>query len=83
MFKPALPFGALVLAASSWLPGWLDVGLATTTGLICMSQQFHAWAHMKKSQLPSRVVALQVGVCTHAALRWMQFDWAALHMHKP
>jgi hypothetical protein len=25
-----------------------------------MSQQFHAWSHMKKSQLPGLVVALQV-----------------------
>jgi len=25
-----------------------------------MSQQFHAWSHMKKSELPGFVVALQV-----------------------
>lgn len=25
-----------------------------------MSQQFHAWGHMKKSQLPAPIIALQV-----------------------
>ena len=32
---------------------------AATVSLGCMSQQFHAWSHMKKSQLPAAVVALQ------------------------
>lgn len=60
VFKPALPFAGACLLASAWLPGWVDVGLAVATGLTCMSQQFHAWAHMKGSQLPSSVMALQV-----------------------
>ena len=35
-----------------------------------MSQQFHAWGHMKKSELPKAVISLQVGIlldrCTFA-----------------
>jgi palmitoyl-[glycerolipid] 3-(E)-desaturase len=60
-FKPAGYAGALFLALS--LAGvtsaeW-DVFAATASFFIAMSQQFHAWSHMKKSQLPAVVVALQ------------------------
>ena len=65
VFKPALPFAALCLLASPFLPGWLDIGLALATGLTCMSQQFHAWAHMKRSQLPDNVLVMQV-VLSHS-----------------
>lgn len=66
VFKPAVPFSAACLLASPWLPAWLDVGLPIATILTCMSQQFHAWAHMKGSQLPGSVQALQV--CPDLAL---------------
>lgn len=59
VFKPALPFAAMCLLASHWLPAWMDIGLSLGTGLTCMSQQFHAWSHMKRSQLPQSVIALQ------------------------
>ena len=60
VFKPAAPFAALCLLASPWTPSWLDIGLATATMLTCMSQQFHAWAHMKASDLHPAVKQLQV-----------------------
>ena len=62
MFKPAAPFAALCLAATPWLPAPAEVFLSLATFLTCMSQQFHAWAHMKKSELPPVVDALQVCV---------------------
>ena len=60
VFLPATPFAALCLAVTPWTPAAVDVFLATATLLVCMSQQFHAWAHMKKSELPAAVDALQV-----------------------
>lgn len=60
-FKPAgvaafllLSLSATGLTSSSW-----DVFAATSCFFIAMSQQFHAWSHMKKSQLPNAVLALQ------------------------
>lgn len=61
VFQPAAPFTLICLMASPWTPAWLDVGLSTATFLTCMSQQFHAWAHMKASNLPSAIRILQVG----------------------
>lgn len=60
VFKPALPFSALCLLASPWLPAPAEVFLSTATFLTCMSQQFHAWSHMKKSELHPIVDSLQV-----------------------
>lgn len=60
VFMPATPFAALCLAATPWTAAPADVFLATATLLVCMSQQFHAWAHMKKSEVPAAVDALQV-----------------------
>ena len=60
MFLPAAPFTAACLLISPWTPSWLDIGLATATFLTSMSQQFHAWAHMKPSELPGAVKAMQV-----------------------
>ena len=57
---PAAPFAALCLLASPWTPAPVDVFLSVATFLTCMSQQFHAWAHMKKSELPAVVDRLQV-----------------------
>ncbi|KAK9806899.1 hypothetical protein WJX72_006755 [[Myrmecia] bisecta] len=59
VFKPALPFAAACLAVSPWTPGTLDIFLGSFVFLACMSQQFHAWSHMKKSELPKTVIALQ------------------------
>ncbi|BDA48150.1 probable transmembrane protein 189 [Coccomyxa sp. Obi] len=59
VFKPALPFSLLCLLASPWLPAPVEVFLSTATFLTCMSQQFHAWSHMKKSELHPIVDALQ------------------------
>lgn len=59
VFKPAVPFGALFLMLSPWTPAGLDVGMAFFIWLVCMSQQFHAWSHMKRSELPAPIVTLQ------------------------
>jgi hypothetical protein len=60
VFKPAVPFVAACLLVSPVLPPWISVWLSTATFFTVMSQQFHAWSHMKASQLPSAVIALQV-----------------------
>jgi hypothetical protein len=62
LFKPAAPFAAvLALSAAAGAPVWWDVWSSSFLFLCCMSQQFHAWSHMKRSELPPAVVALQVG----------------------
>ncbi|BBN13551.1 palmitoyl-[glycerolipid] 3-(E)-desaturase [Marchantia polymorpha subsp. ruderalis] len=52
---------ALFLAPFLALPSnpALDTFLGLFLGFVVMSQQFHAWSHMKKSQLPPLVIALQ------------------------
>lgn len=50
---------AAILVACPWLPLSLQAFLPSFTFLCCMSQQFHAWSHMKKSELPAVVLALQ------------------------
>ncbi len=57
---PSTPFAAVFLAASPWLPGWACMWLATATVSVALAQQSHAWAHMRKSELPATIVALQV-----------------------
>ena len=57
---PSTPFAAVFLAASPWLPGWACIWLATATVSVALAQQSHAWAHMRKSELPAVIVALQV-----------------------
>ncbi|KAI3433904.1 hypothetical protein D9Q98_003706 [Chlorella vulgaris] len=60
LFKPAAPFAAvLALSAAAGAPVWWDVWSSSFLFLCCMSQQFHAWSHMKRSELPPAVVALQ------------------------
>ena len=34
--------------------------LATATVSVALAQQSHAWAHMRKSELPAAIIALQV-----------------------
>ncbi|KAG2501530.1 hypothetical protein HYH03_000037 [Edaphochlamys debaryana] len=46
VLSPTMP-----LAWNAWASSFL--------WLVCMSQQFHAWSHMKKSELPAAVVWLQ------------------------
>mmetsp|Transcript_257 Transcript_257/g.508 ORF Transcript_257/g.508 Transcript_257/m.508 type:complete len:329 (+) Transcript_257:153-1139(+) len=59
VFKPALaPSAALALLAGTATPEW-NIGASSFLYLACMSQQFHAWSHMKKSELPAAVLALQ------------------------
>lgn len=59
VFKPAIVPAAFFLALSPLSsPAW-DVFISSFVFLVCMSQQFHAWSHMKKSELPGLVVALQ------------------------
>lgn len=59
VFKPAAVPAAIILAACPWLPLSMQAFLPSFTFLCCMSQQFHAWSHMKKSELPALVVTLQ------------------------
>jgi hypothetical protein len=59
VFRPATFPALLFLALSPWAPiGW-NAFSSTFLFLICMSQQFHAFAHMKKSELPEIIVRLQ------------------------
>lgn len=60
VFIPTVPFSCLWLAITPWTPGALDIGIATFVALVALSQQFHSWAHMKRSELPTAVAALQV-----------------------
>lgn len=60
VFKPAAPFAAALFLASPFTPAWWDVWCSTFILLVCMSQQFHAWSHMKKSELPPLVATMQV-----------------------
>lgn len=52
---------SIFLAPFLVLPGqpFADSFLGIFLGCVVMSQQFHAWAHMKKSQLPGAVISLQ------------------------
>ena len=59
IFAPSIPVTLLGLALAPLTPGWADAFGATVVGLACMSQQFHAWAHAKKSDLPPLVLAAQ------------------------
>lgn len=59
VFKPAAFAAAFFLAISNLTPLWFNAWVAPFIFFVCMSQQFHAWSHMKKSELPGIVVALQ------------------------
>eukprot|EP00197_Chlamydomonas_leiostraca_P000013 CAMPEP_0202885424 /NCGR_PEP_ID=MMETSP1391-20130828/41651_1 /ASSEMBLY_ACC=CAM_ASM_000867 /TAXON_ID=1034604 /ORGANISM="Chlamydomonas leiostraca, Strain SAG 11-49" /LENGTH=314 /DNA_ID=CAMNT_0049568669 /DNA_START=754 /DNA_END=1698 /DNA_ORIENTATION=+ len=59
VFKPAAYPAGFFLLLSPWMsPAWNSF-IGSFIFLVCMSQQFHAWSHMKKSQLPGYIVALQ------------------------
>ena len=66
VFKPTMPFSAAYLAANSafHFSPTANCFIATFVFMVAMSQQFHAWGHMKKSDLPAAVLALQVSTCS-------------------
>lgn len=61
VFMPSIPFSAVWLAASTafHFTPVANCFVSTFVFLVCMSQQFHAWGHMKKSELPAVVLSLQ------------------------
>ncbi|GAX83189.1 hypothetical protein CEUSTIGMA_g10615.t1 [Chlamydomonas eustigma] len=59
VFRPAAAPALLFLLFSSFSPLWWNAFSSSFLFLICMSQQFHAWSHMKKSDLPEAVLKLQ------------------------
>eukprot|EP00798_Chlamydomonas_sp_ICE-L_P010508 gene10508-8475_t len=59
VFKPAAVPTALFLATAGAAPLAFNAFMAPFIFLVCMSQQTHAWSHMKKSELPAPVLALQ------------------------
>lgn len=58
VFKPMAPFSVAFLAASPVMPVWLGACAGAFMWFVCMSQQFHAWAHMRRSELHPAVLAL-------------------------
>jgi len=60
VFKPASFPAAALLLLSPFLSPAANAFTGSFLFLICMSQQFHAWSHMKKSELPGVVLTLQV-----------------------
>ncbi len=59
VFKPAAFPAAFFLALSPFTSSGFNAFISSFIFLVCMSQQFHAWSHMKKSELPSAIVTLQ------------------------
>ena len=78
VFKPFIPFIAAWLAASSLLhfAPVANCFFSVFVFLVCMSQQFHAWGHMKKSELPQPVIALQVGALPTCCRQLFYFAFA-------
>jgi hypothetical protein len=64
VFKPFLPVSILYLAVSAGrVHGAVDIFISLFSLLLCMSQQIHAWCHMKLPAVPGVVRYLQnVGV---------------------
>eukprot|EP00873_Tetraselmis_striata_P027914 jgi/Tetstr1/448178/TSEL_035469.t1 len=59
VFQPAMAPAALLALTASDDSVFSNVFFSTFIFFVCMSQQFHAWSHMKKSELPAAIVALQ------------------------
>ncbi|CAG9463083.1 unnamed protein product [Pedinophyceae sp. YPF-701] len=59
VFKPMLPFAAVFAASAHWTPDSWNIWASTFMFLCAMSQQFHAWSHMKASELPAPVLWAQ------------------------
>ena len=59
VFRPASVPAAMLFAGSFVASPALAVWSSAFLFLACMSQQFHAWSHMKRSELPDIVNILQ------------------------
>lgn len=59
VFKPAAVPAGILFALSFVAPSSWSIWSSTFLFLACMSQQFHAWSHMKKSELHPLIVAAQ------------------------
>lgn len=59
VFAPASPIAALLVASAPLTPAAWSIWSSLFLFLVCMSQQFHAWSHMKRSELHPLVVAAQ------------------------
>ena len=74
VFAPATPVAGVMWIGSCLHPGTWSVVASTFLFLACMSQQFHAWSHMKKSELP-----LLVDMAQEAGLLISRKDHGAHH----
>jgi ubiquitin-conjugating enzyme E2 variant len=61
VFRPATYPAAALLLLCPFMPLAPASFLPSFAFFCCMSQQFHAWSHMKKSELHPAVLALQDG----------------------
>jgi len=59
VFAPAAPIAGILLVSSFFAPSAWSIWSSTFLFLACMSQQFHAWSHMKASELHPAVLAAQ------------------------
>ena len=59
IFKPLAAPAALFLLASPFAPTAFSCWIASFMWFVGMSQQFHAWSHMRRSELPEAVLWLQ------------------------
>jgi ubiquitin-conjugating enzyme E2 variant len=74
VFAPATPVAAALCLGSYFFPGTWSIWSSTFLFLACMSQQFHAWSHMKRSELP-----LAVSMAQDAGLLISRKDHGAHH----
>jgi ubiquitin-conjugating enzyme E2 variant len=74
VFGPAIPVAGALFLGSCVHPGTWSAVSSTFLFLVCMSQQFHAWSHMKKSELPAFV-----GMAQDAGLLISRKDHGAHH----
>jgi len=74
VFAPATPVAAALCLGSCFSPGTWSIWSSTFLFLACMSQQFHAWSHMKRSELP-----LAVSIAQDAGLLISRKDHGAHH----
>jgi hypothetical protein len=59
VFAPAAPVAGLLVALAPVTPAAWSIWSSLFLFLVCMSQQFHAWSHMKRSELHPLVLAAQ------------------------
>lgn len=64
--KPAIP--VVLMSLTMHPPFFMDIFLSVGTTCAILAQQFHSWAHTKRSQLPASVALLQdVGILVSTA----------------